>query len=257
MSHAGYVVRTVGLRKTYRRSPWGREAVALDRLDLAVESGEVFGLLGPNGSGKSTFFKILAGLIRPSAGQGWLFDRMVGDPGINAQVGYLPDRVACYDYLTGEESLRLSGRLGGLQGDTLNRRVDELLELAGLQQARLVRLREYSKGMLQRIAIAQAVVHNPDLLILDEPMSGLDLLGRMNVRKLVTELKRQNKTILFSTHLLEDVETLCERVGILLNGRLETVGTIQETLRRMPQWAESVEAYRLWARPGRSISPVG
>jgi len=232
MTMADSALTTIGLSKSFRRTLWERPVVAVDRLDLTVRSGEVFGVLGPNGAGKSTIFRLLTGLIRPTSGQAWLFNRMVGDPQALRAIGYLPDQPAPYEFLTAKESLTLCGRLGEVPPSQLTGRVTELLNLVNLTEAADRRVRTYSKGMRQRLGIAQALVHDPALLLLDEPMSGLDPIGRTEVQALLVELKRQGKTIIFSSHLLQDVATLCDRVGILVKGRMAAVGRIDEMLGR-------------------------
>ena len=222
------VLRTQGLSKTFHVSFGGRPVTALDRLDLEVHQGEVFGFLGPNGAGKTTTLNILMGLIYPSGGKAWLLDRKLGDVAIKHQIGFLPEAPYFYDYLTAEEFLRFYGQLFGLGGRLLAERIDELLRMVDLAAARCLQLRKFSKGMLQRIGIAQALVNDPRLIILDEPMSGLDPIGRKEIRDLILHLKDSGKTIFFSSHILHDAELLCDRVGILVKGRLIAVGRVND-----------------------------
>ena len=232
MNRSELALNVVALSKTFRGGLGQSSLTALDRLHLAIPSGEIFGVLGPNGAGKSTIFRILMGLIRPSSGQAWVWNRPIGTTQSLQMVGYLPDQPAFYDYLTAEESLCFSCRLGGVAQNRLKARVEELLHLTGLHHVRTRRLRTFSKGMLQRIGIAQSLVHDPALLILDEPMSGLDPFGRREMRDLLLKLRHQGKTIVLSTHLLEDVQVLCDRVGILIQGRLVAIECVPDVLGR-------------------------
>jgi ABC-2 type transport system ATP-binding protein len=219
-----------GLSKTYRLGFRARKVKALADLDLAVAPGSIYGFVGPNGAGKSTTIKILVGLVRPSAGVATLFGRPIADPAARLAVGYLPENPSFHDFMRPLEVMRYLGRLSGLSGADLDRRSEALLERVGLAGARDLTVRKFSKGMVQRLGLAQALVHDPPLLVLDEPMSGLDPIGRKEVRDLVLELARQGKTIFFSTHILSDVETICDRVGMLLGGRLVREGTLSSLL---------------------------
>jgi len=209
---------------------WGRRVIALDRLDLEVHRGEVFGFLGPNGAGKTTTLKILMGLVTASSGKAWIMDREIGDVSIKRQIGFLPEAPYFYDYLTAEEFLRFYGQLFGLTGSVLRERIQELLGMVGLSDVNRLQLRKFSKGMLQRIGIAQALINDPHLVVLDEPMSGLDPVGRKEIRDLILELKAAGKTIFFSSHILHDAELLCDRVSILVKGRLVALGRVAELL---------------------------
>lgn len=226
-----FAVRTDSLTKDYRLGFWRRQSRrALDRLDLRVRQSEVFGLLGPNGAGKSTTLKILLGLVGATSGSAEILGRRLGDARLHERIGYLPENPYFYDYLTAEEFLSYAAELFGLRGAERRRRVGGLLERVGLADSRRVALGKFSKGMVQRLGIAQALVNGPELLILDEPMSGLDPLGRREVRDLILELKAQGKTVLFSTHILSDAEMLCDRVAILNRGRLEGSGDLADLL---------------------------
>jgi len=221
-------VRTVGLSKHYRH-PWTLQIVkGLENLDLEVRRGEVFGYLGPNGAGKTTTLKLLCGLHRPTHGEGWLLGQPMREPSSRRKIGFLPEHPYFYDYLNGVEYLEFAGRLSGLHAQDARQRATHWLGRVGLggQERRV--LRKYSKGMLQRIGLAAALVHDPELLILDEPMSGLDPFGRRDVRDLILEQRERGLTVLFSSHILPDVEVICDRVAILLGGRLNRVATVGE-----------------------------
>lgn len=223
-------LRISGLTKRYRTGFRMRVVRALDGLDLRVEPGSIYGFVGPNGAGKSTTIKMLVGLIAPTAGEASIFGRSIRDPASRNAVGYLPENPSFHDFLRPLEVLRLMGRLSGMSGAPLERRAEETLELVGLSGARDLSVRKFSKGMVQRLGLAQAILHDPPLLILDEPMSGLDPLGRRDVRDLVVELRRRGKTVFFSTHILNDVETICDRVGMVLRGRLVAEGPLSSLL---------------------------
>jgi ABC-2 type transport system ATP-binding protein len=203
---------------------------ALDGLNLRVEVGEVFGLLGPNGAGKSTTLKLLLRLIFPTSGTARLLGRELDDVSMHARVGYLPENPYFYDHLTTREFLNYVGELFGLASGPRHRRVDQLVDRLGLADSSDIPLRKFSKGMVQRVGIAQALMNDPELIFLDEPMSGLDPLGRREVRDLILELKAQGKTVFFSTHILSDAEVLCDRVAILNRGRLHGCGELREIL---------------------------
>ena len=221
-------IRTDGLTKEFRLGLGRQRVVALDRLNLEVHQGEIFGFLGHNGAGKTTTIKLLLGLLAPTAGQAWILDRPIEDVTIKQQVGFLPEAPYFYEYLTAEEFLTFYGQLFGLGGAPLTKKVEQLLEMVALTDAHRLQLRKFSKGMLQRIGLAQALINDPALVILDEPMSGLDPIGRRDVRDIILGLKEEGKTVFFSTHILPDVEMICDRVGILVRGRLRAVGTVQD-----------------------------
>ena len=228
------------LTKTYRPTwPWQSPATVLSDVSFSVGFGEIFGFLGHNGAGKTTTMKIVLGLVQATAGS----VELLGSPWTNVQVhkriGYLPESPYFYDYLTAEEFLMFYGGLAGLNKATVTRRIEELLQKVGLSDARTRPLRKFSKGMLQRIGLAQALIHDPELVILDEPMSGLDPVGRKEVRDIILSLRDQGKTVLFSTHIISDVEMICDRVGIIAKGKMLAVGRIEEMVGRHK--AESVE----------------
>jgi len=230
MSNSDLVVQTEQLSKVFRVGFWGKRVTAVDRINLEVRTGEVFGFLGPNGAGKTTTLKMLMGLIYPTSGQACLFGRELGDPQTKARLGFLPESPYFYDYLTSREFLGFYGHLFGLWGAVLDKRVDELLELVGMTHAKDLQLRKFSKGMLQRVGVAQALINDPELVVLDEPMSGLDPIGRKEVRDLILRLKESGKTVLFSSHILHDAEVLCDRVAMILKGRLVACGKVTDLL---------------------------
>ncbi len=227
-----FVIQTEGLTKIFFKNKLVKkeETRAVVNLDLQVASGEVFGFLGPNGAGKSTTIKMLLRLLFPTSGKAWLFGTPIERPEARRKVGFLPENPYFYDYLTAAEFLFLNGRLYGISGTELKNRVDELIEFVGLEEHRDSRLRKFSKGMLQRIGLAQALVNDPELVILDEPTSGLDPLGRKMVLDLILKLKEQGKTVFFSTHILPDAEVVCDSVGIIINGELRKSGKLSDLL---------------------------
>jgi len=233
------VVEITELTKDYLRGFWRkRPHRVLDHLNLSIEEGEIFGLLGPNGAGKTTTLKLLLRLIYPTAGTARLFGRPLGDIDAHRRLGYLPEAPYFYDYLTAREFLDYCGQLFGYDKVERRRRVGDLLERVGLVEAADVALRHYSRGMLQRVAIAQALINDPDLVFLDEPMLGLDPVGRREVRNIILDLKARGKTLCFSTHILADVESLCDRVAILNRGKLHGLGTLDEILPLKAQGSE-------------------
>jgi ABC-2 type transport system ATP-binding protein len=222
-------IEILGLEKTYRVGFWRRRPKrALHPLHLTVEEGEVFGFLGPNGAGKTTTLKLLMGLVFPSAGSARILGREWTDPQVKAQIGFLPEQPYFYDYLTAHELLEYYGQLSGVAAKQRKRRVEEILHQVGLRDVRGIQLRKFSKGMLQRVGIGQAILHDPRLVFFDEPMSGLDPMGRREVRDLMEQLKHEGKTVFFSTHILSDAEALCDRVGIIHRGELRGVGAIAD-----------------------------
>lgn len=223
-------IRTENLRKEFYLGIRRKRHVALESLTLQVEPGEVYGFLGPNGSGKTTTMKILTGLCAPTAGHAWVLGKPVGTVAVKEEIGFLPEHPYFYDYLTAHEFLKFYGSLFRKSGRSLGHRIDELLELVGLTDQRTTRLRYFSKGMLQRIGIAQALINDPRLVLLDEPMSGLDPVGRRAVRDIILQLKEEGKTVFFSSHILPDVEMICDRVAILKDGRLLAMGPVRELI---------------------------
>jgi ABC-2 type transport system ATP-binding protein len=218
-------IETQNLTKEY---PYGflhlKRKTSLENLTMQVEDGEVFGFLGPNGAGKSTTIKLLMGIIFPTAGSARILGKPVRDVSMHRDIGYLPEQPYFYDYLTAAEVLDYFARFHGFSSNERKERVQKMLQKVGLETAGKIQLRKFSKGMLQRVGLAQAIVHDPKLVILDEPMSGLDPVGRREVRDIILELKNAGKTILFSTHILSDAETLCDRVGVIAGGQLRGVG---------------------------------
>jgi ABC-2 type transport system ATP-binding protein len=220
-----------GLTKDFAVGFWKKRPYrALDALDLQVAEGEVFGFLGPNGAGKSTTLKLLMQLIYPTSGTARILGRPVGDVTTRKRIGYLAENPYYYDYLTAEELLSYFARLFGYRGPEVTTRVARVLDEVRLGAERRMRLRRYSKGMLQRVGLAQALINDPDIIFLDEPMSGLDPLGRREVRDVILRLRGRGATVFFSSHILSDAETLCSRVAILAQGRLAAAGRLSEIL---------------------------
>jgi ABC-2 type transport system ATP-binding protein len=222
-------IEILGFEKTYMVGFWRkRPKCALSPLHLTVEDGEIFGFLGPNGAGKTTTLKLLMGLVFPTAGSARILGKEWTDPEVKAQIGFLPEQPYFYDHLTAHELLNYYAQLSGVPGKERSRRVDEMLQRVGLRDVKGVQLRKFSKGMLQRVGIAQAILHDPKLVFFDEPMSGLDPMGRREVRDLMEQLKHEGKTVFFSTHILSDAEALCDRVAIIHKGELRGVGAIKD-----------------------------
>src|SRR6478672_10149574 len=222
-------IEILGLEKVYQVGFWRkRPKRALDPLHLTVEDGEVFGFLGPNGAGKTTTLKMLMGLVFPTSGSARIFGREWTDPDVKAQIGFLPEQPYFYDYLTAHELLNYYGQLSGIPTKNRKKRIAEVLSRVGLTDIDGLQLRKFSKGMLQRVGIAQAIVHDPKLVFFDEPMSGLDPVGRREVRDLMAQLKQEGKTVFFSTHILSDAEALCDRVAIIHQGELRGVGAVAD-----------------------------
>jgi ABC-2 type transport system ATP-binding protein len=222
-------IEILGLEKTYNAGFWRKRSKrALQPLNLFVEEGEIFGFLGPNGAGKTTTLKILMGLVFPTAGTARILGMELDDPGMKTQIGFLPEQPYFYDHLTARELLTYYGQLSGIDGKQLSHKVAAVLEQVKLSNSANIQLRRFSKGMLQRVGIAQAILHDPKVVFLDEPMSGLDPMGRREVRSLIEDLKARGKTVFFSTHILSDAEALCDRVGIIHQGELRGVGAVAE-----------------------------
>jgi len=227
------VIETAALQKVYRTGFWlNQKLITLKNCSIRVFQGETFGLLGPNGAGKTTLLKTLLGIIRPTSGTGTLLGHPLGDRTVKHRIGYLPENPYFYDYLTGWEFLQYAAGLFQLPRDEQRKRIPELLDLVGLAQstARKKQLRQYSKGMLQRVGMAQALINDPEIVFLDEPMSGLDPMGRYQIREIILSLKGQGKTIFFNSHVLSDVELICDRVSILAQGELICSGSLQKLL---------------------------
>jgi ABC-2 type transport system ATP-binding protein len=223
------VVEIDNLTKDYITGFWSRRSQrALDGLSLEVKEGEVFGFLGANGAGKTTTLKLLMSLIYPTAGRAQILGRSIEDIEMHKEIGYLPEAPYFYDYLTAREFLNYCGKLFGMGKEERERRIKELLKLVDMEQAIDMQLRKYSKGMLQRVGIAQALINNPKVVFMDEPMSGLDPIGRIEVRDIINSLRDQGKTVFFSTHILSDVEVLCDRVAILNKGKLIGYGRLAD-----------------------------
>lgn len=235
------VIEIEDLTKDFRIGFWKMRTIrALDSLSLRVESGEVFGFLGPNGAGKTTTLKILMNLLKPTSGCARILGHPVGSVAVRARIGYLPENPYFYDYLTAEELLLYVGSLFGIQRLELKRKVSELLENVGLAGSGRLQLRKFSKGMIQRIGIAQAIINDPKVVFLDEPMSGLDPIGRREVREVISLLKSRGVTVFFSSHILPDVEMLCDRVAIVNKGRLQEAGALEDILKLKIEGYETI-----------------
>lgn len=223
------VIRIQNLGKTYRKKH-REEFIALRNLTIEIQKGEVFGFLGPNGAGKTTAIKIIVNLIFPTSGNAWILDKPCTDPESRRHIGYLPETSNLYDFLTFEEVLDFAGRTMGMHKAKIRAKTDELTKLLDMERAKKLRLRKFSKGMLQRAGLAYALMGDPDVLILDEPMSGLDPIGRKDFVELIKRLKSEGKTIFFSSHVLSDIENLCDCVGILVRGELKKIGRVSDML---------------------------
>jgi ABC-2 type transport system ATP-binding protein len=226
------IVQTRNLQKVYRDF-WGRQKVrALKSLDLEIHRGEVFGLLGPNGSGKTTTIKLILGLLFPTEGEVTVFGRPATDVSKNERIGYLPEESYLYRFLNAEETLNFYARLFNMPSQKRKQRVEELIQLVGLGWARRRQLKEYSKGMARRIGVAQALINDPDLIILDEPTTGLDPIGTREMKDLILNLRdKQGKTVLLCSHLLADVQDVCDRIAILHQGELKELGRVEDLLK--------------------------
>ena len=245
------MIKTIDLCKTYTKfnppiPPFKKGGIkggfvyALKSLNLEIKKGEIFGFLGPNGAGKSTTIKLILDIIRPTSGKVHLLNIDVANPESRKKVGYLPENPSFYDYLTAEELLWFAGRVHNIDEGSIIKKTNELLEILDLTEAKSTPLRKYSKGMVQRAGLAHALIHEPDLLILDEPSSGLDPIGRRKVADLLLDLKKQGKTIFFSSHILHDVETICDKVGIIVDGEMQFCGKLSEVLHQSLQGFEVV-----------------
>jgi ABC-2 type transport system ATP-binding protein len=224
-------IEILDLEKTYHVGFWRkRPKLALRPLRLTIEQGEVFGFLGPNGAGKTTTLKLLMGLVSPTAGAARILGMDFDDPRVKAQIGFLPEQPYFYDYLTAQELLTYYAQLSGVPTNERAKRVAEMLARFGLADSARVQLRKYSKGMLQRVGLAQAILHDPKVVFMDEPMSGLDPMGRREVREMIQQMRSEGKTVFFSTHILSDAEALCDRVAVIYQGELRGVGAVADLM---------------------------
>ena len=229
-SDSDVIIETRNLSKTYRDF-WGRQKVrALKALDLEIRRGEIFGLLGPNGSGKTTTIKLILGLLFPTSGRALVFGKDASDVAKNERIGYLPEESYLYKFLNAEETLDFYGRLFDMPASLRKQRVDQLIERVGLNWARRRQLKEYSKGMTRRIGLAQALINDPELIVLDEPTTGLDPIGTREMKDTILELRDQGKTVLMCSHLLADVQDVCDRIAILYQGELKELGRVDRLL---------------------------
>jgi ABC-2 type transport system ATP-binding protein len=232
------VIELRGLRKAFRGHLGIGRKVAVEGLDLSVNPGEIFGLLGPNGAGKTTTLKMMLALLRPDSGSARIFGRPPTDVAARRRLGFLPENPYFYDYLTAFEFLDLYGRLHGFKGAERKRRIASAIARVGLAGCEHTPLRKFSKGMIQRLGLAQAIQHDPELVILDEPMSGLDPIGRREVRDLILAHRAAGRTIFFSSHILQDAEMLCDRVAIVFKGKLRSIGKLDDLVSREAKWIE-------------------
>ena len=232
MTGVDVVIQTRNLTKTYRSFLGRTEVKALEDLSLEIPRGEIFGILGPNGSGKTTTIKILLGLLFPTSGSAHILGKPATDVAVKAKIGFLPEESYLYKFLNADETLDFFGRLFHLDRKTRKKRADELIEQFGLEHARKRRLKEYSKGMIRRVSFAQALINDPELVILDEPTSGLDPISSRQMKDLILDLKRKGKTIFLSSHLLADVQNICDRIAILHQGKLRKLGSVKEILQQ-------------------------
>ena len=222
-------IKIEGLTKIYPKL-FGNNTKAIDNITLSVKQGEIFGFLGPNGAGKTTLLKMLVGLLYPTSGQIWILGQIIHSLSAKQSMGFLSENPSFYNHLTGFELLGFACGLFGIPAGKRTKRIDTLLQKVGLGESRNIRISDYSKGMVQRLGIAQALVNNPELVILDEPLSGLDPIGRKKLKEIILSLKNEGKTVFFSTHILADVERICDRVGILHKGRLLRIGELNSLL---------------------------
>jgi ABC-2 type transport system ATP-binding protein len=234
-------IETTGLTKVYSSSFGKRKVEALSDLNLSVPEGTIFGFLGPNGAGKTTLIKLLLGIIFPSSGSAKILGGEINDYSIKSKIGYLPENHKYPPYLSGGEVLQFFGKLSGLEGLDLNKKIDENLELVQMTKWKKSKLKTYSKGMMQRLGLAQAMLNDPKLIYLDEPTDGVDPIGRKEIRDILIELKNNNKTIFLNSHLLSEVELITDRVGILNKGKLLREGTVKELTEKKEEYKISVE----------------
>ena len=246
------------LGKVYHTGFLRRAVIGVERLDLSVERGEIFGFIGPNGAGKTTTIKCLVGLQAATSGQAWLLGTDHRNPEARRRVGFLPERPYFYQHLTATEFLDFYARLFNIEPAVRRRRCEELLDMVGLTRNASTPLREYSKGMLQRAGVAQALINEPDLIILDEPMSGLDPLGRMLIRDLILHQREQGRTVFFSSHILSDVQSICDRIGLLVGGRLQACGRVDDLIDQQVRHVDcTVQVPDDIHLPGREVTRQG
>jgi len=252
------ILRTEKLRVEFTSREFRHATkVALSGLDLEVRAGEIFGFLGPNGAGKTTTINVLLGFVTPKSGTAYLFGIDVRQPIARQRIGYLPEMTYYYKFLTAEELLRFYAKIFGLDRAEADKRIDRLFKLVDLEQARRRPLKTYSKGMQQRVGLAQALINDPDLLILDEPTSGLDPLGRMKVREIIQRVKSEGKTVFFSSHELGEVETICDRVVIINEGALKAEGRVADLVQKyQTRSLEQVFLKVVGYEPGNILAPV-
>ena len=247
------IVELKNLSVQYRAQNSGQgKKLAVNDLTLSIEAGEVFGFLGPNGAGKTTTMNVLLGFVNPTGGEASLFGVNVRDPVARQRIGYLPELTYYYKFLTAEELLRFYARIFGISRGQADKRIDQLLKLVELESVRKRPIKTYSKGMQQRVGLAQALINDPDLLILDEPTSGLDPLGRMKVREIIQRLKNEGKTVFFSSHELGEVETVCDRVAIIHQGQLKVEGRVSDLMEQYQTNLEQIFLKIIGYQPERT-----
>jgi ABC-2 type transport system ATP-binding protein len=248
------MIETRGLTKVYSNSFGKRKVEALNSLDLYVRKGIIFGLLGPNGAGKTTLIKILLGITYPTNGSASILGEPIGNFKLKSKIGYLPENHKYPPYLSGGDVLRFFGRLSGMEGANLESRIDEMLELVNLTQWKKTKVKAYSKGMMQRLGLAQALLNDPELIFLDEPTDGVDPIGRKEIRDILIHLRDQSKTIFLNSHLLSEVELITDRVGVLNKGKLLKEGTVKELTEQGQQFIISVEGEINTEIPGINLT---
>jgi ABC-2 type transport system ATP-binding protein len=251
-AEAGAAILTRGLTKRYRNNWTLKVSRGIENLNLEVRRGEVMGFLGPNGAGKTTTLKLLVGLHKPTGGEAWVLGEAIDRPSCRKRLGFLPEQPYFYDYLSGIEYLEFAAQLSGLGAHEATTRARHWLGRVGLGDRPTLRLRKYSKGMLQRLGLAAALIHEPELLILDEPMSGLDPFGRRDVRELILEQRERGTTVLFSSHILPDVEILCDRIAIVMRSELQRIATVGELVQQGEQKIE----IRCTGKPDLEVPPA-
>ena len=250
------VIETSSLTKVYSSSFGKRKVEALINLNLTVSSGMIFGLLGPNGAGKTTLIKLLLGITFPTSGNGKILGEDIDKYNFKNKIGYLPENHKYPSYLTGGNVLQFFGKLSGMEGAELDKKIDEMLQLVQLSKWKKTKVKNYSKGMMQRLGLAQAMMNNPELIFLDEPTDGVDPIGRKEIRDILMELKNQGKTIFLNSHLLSEVELITDRVGILNKGKLLREGTVKELTEKKEEYKISIEGDSIYSLPQDFIQKI-
>ncbi len=250
------VIETSDLTKIYSSSFGKRKVEALTNLDLNVSGGMIFGLLGPNGAGKTTLIKLLLGITFPTSGSAKILNKNIGNYNVKDKVGYLPENHKYPPYLSGGDVLQLFGKLSGMDGTELEKKIDEMLQLVQLSKWKKTKVKNYSKGMMQRLGLAQAMINDPDLIFLDEPTDGVDPIGRKEIRDILIELKNKGKTIFLNSHLLSEVEMITDRVGILNKGKLLREGTVKELTEKKEEYKIAIEGDTVYTLPADFVLKI-